>query len=358
LTHLRITGKLTDNFLFVSGFMKSAVTIADIAQAAGVSKMTVSKVLNQQPGISLKTQKRVLQIAQRLNYTPHHAARKLAGGKTNIIGVVVPSLESAFVSEVVHGVGQALEQASKDLLLFTDHPNNQRDRLFFLTRGLVDGLLVVLPRDLERYNHAQLRDHLPVVVVEPITQQGSFPQVSAENYLSTRKAIEHLIELGHRRIGMIKGVETVKSSHIRLQAYCDALKAAGIAPNEELIRPGNFNQKRGFEAALELLTLPNPPSAVFAANDLSAFGVYDAIKHRGLRIPQDISVVGFDDIFQASQVYPPLTTIHQPASEMGAAGTRLLLSLVQGLEPVMHQIELPTELIVRASTAPQEVKKR
>lgn len=312
--------------------------------------MTVSKVLNQQPGISLKTQKRVLAIAQKLNYTPHHAARKLAGGKTNIIGVVVPSLESTFTSEVVRGVGEALEQAGKDLLLFTDHHGPQRDRLFFVTRGLVDGLLVVLPRDLERYNHTQLRDHLPVVVVEPSTKQGNFPQVSAENYLSTRKAIEHLIELGHRRIGMIKGQENIKSSHIRLQAYLDALKSAGVSPEETLIRPGDFSQKRGFEATLELLGLPKPPSAVFSANDLSAFGVYDAIKHRGLRIPEDISVVGFDDCSQASQVFPPLTTVRQPASEMGAAGTRLLLSLVQGLEPVMHQIELPTELIVRAST--------
>ena len=331
--------------------MKGAsVTIADIARQAGVSKMTVSKVLNQQPGISLKTQKRVLAIAQQLNYTPHHAARKLAGGKTNIIGVVVPSLESTFTSEVVRGVGEALEQAGKDLLLFTDHLNPQRDRMFFLTRGLVDGLLVVLPRSLERYNHAQLRDHLPVVLVEPSNQAESFLQVTAENYLSTRKATEHLIGLGHHRIGMIEGDPRVKSSHIRLQAYRDALKAAGLPVKEALIRPGDFSQKRGFEAALELLDLPHPPSAIFAANDLSAFGAYDAIKHRGLRIPEDISVVGFDDCPQASQVFPPLTTVRQPASQMGAAGARLLLSVVQGLEPVMQHIELPTKLIFRAST--------
>lgn len=336
-----------------------SVTIADIARLAGVSKMTVSKVLNQQPGISLETQKRVLAIAQQLNYTPHHAARKLAGGKTNIIGVVVPSLESAFVSEVVHGVGKALEQAGKDLLLFTDHLNSQRERMFFLTRGLVDGLLLVLPRGLERYDHAQIRDHLPIVVVEPVNKTETFLQVSAENYLSTRKAIEHLLELGHRRIGMIEGESNVKSSHIRLQAFRDTLKAAGIVLRDELIRPGDFSQKRGFEAALELLDLPNPPTAIFAANDLAAFGVYDAIKHRGMRVPEDISVIGFDDIFQASQVFPPLTTVRQPAAEMGAAGARLLLSVIQGLEPVMEHIELPTELIIRASTRQvQEVVKR
>ena len=314
--------------------------------------MTVSKVLNRQPGISSETQKRVLAIARKLNYTPHQAARKLAGGKTNIIGVVVPALDSTFNSEVVRGAGEALEAVGKDLLLFTDHLNPQRDRLFSLARGLVDGLLVVLPRGLERYDQTQFRDHLPVVLVEPGDKAESFLQVSAENYLSSRKAVEHLLDLGHRRIGMIEGDGRVRSSHIRRQAYGDALKAAGIGAEAELVRPGDFTQRRGFEAALELLELPRSPTAIFAANDQAAFGVYDAVKHRGLRVPEDISVVGFADIPQASQVFPPLTTVRQPAGEMGATGARLLLAVVQGLEPPMRHLELPTSLIVRASTEP------
>jgi LacI family transcriptional regulator len=330
---------------------RSPVNLNDIARLAGVSKMTVSKALNSQPGVSAETSERIFQIAKNLNYTPHHAARKLAGGKTNIIGIVVPSMDSSFMSDVVHGIGMVLEQSGLDLLLFTDHVKAHQDRMFFASRGLVDGLLLVLPLSLERYNQTQLQNPLPMVVIEPITKDVNVPVVSSENYLSSRKAIEHLLELGHSRIGMIGGEPGVKSSHTRLQAYKDALKAAGIAINENLIRAGDFTQLRGFGATNELLELSQAPTAIFAANDLAAFGAYDAIKNRGLRIPEDISVIGFDDIFQASQVFPPLTTVRQPASEMGMAGTRLLLSMIQGLEPATHHLELPTELIVRASTA-------
>jgi LacI family transcriptional regulator len=327
------------------------VNLNDIARLAGVSKMTVSKALNSQPGVSAQTSERIFQIAKKLGYTPHHAARKLAGGKTNIIGIVVPSMDSSFMSDVVHGIGMVLEQSGLDLLLFTDHVKPHQERMFFASRGLVDGLLLVLPLSLERYNQTQLQNPLPMVVIEPITKDVNVPVVSSENYLSSRKAIEHLLELGHTRIGMIGGEPSIKSSHIRLQAYKDALKAAGIAINENLIRDGDFTQRRGFVATNELLDLEQPPTAIFAANDLAAFGAYDAIKNRGLRIPEDISVIGFDDIFQASQVFPPLTTVRQPASEMGMAGTRVLLSMIQGLKPATHHLELPTELIVRASTA-------
>lgn len=327
-------------------------TLTDIARLAGVSKMTVSKVLNNQPGVSRETYKQVMEIAQRLNYTPHYAARKLAGGKTNIVGMVVPSMESSFVSEVVHGAGKALEEAGLDLLLFTDHLNYPQERMFSVSRGLADGLLLVIPRSLERYDHPQLRAQLPMVVVEPLNQKGSLPVVCAENYLSSRKVVEHLLALGHHRIGMIGGNPKVKSSHLRLQGYRDALSAAGLPVNEQLIRPGDFTQMRGFAAANELLNLKEPPSAIFAANDVAAFGAYDAIKNHGLRIPEDLSVVGFDDIFQAAQVFPPLTTVHQPAFEMGTAGTRLLLSMIQGLEPAVNHLELPTELVIRASTGP------
>jgi LacI family transcriptional regulator len=330
---------------------RSPVNLNDIARLAGVSKMTVSKALNSQPGVSAETSERIFQIAKKLGYTPHHAARKLAGGKTNIIGIVVPSMDSSFMSDVVRGIGVVLEQSGLDLLLFTDHVKPNQDRMFFASRGLVDGLLLVLPLNLERYNQTQLPNPLPMVVIEPITKDVNLPVISSENYLSSRKAIEHLLELGHSRIAMIGGEPSIKSSHIRLQAYKDALKAAGIAIHENLICPGDFTQLRGFAATNELLDLEQPPTAIFAANDLAAFGAYDAIKNRGLRIPEDISVIGFDDIFQAAQVFPPLTTVRQPASEMGMAGTRVLLSMIQGLEPAMYHIELPTELIVRASTA-------
>lgn len=332
----------------------SPVTLADVATVAGVSKMTVSKVVNKQPGISEATRQRVLQAIEELGYTAHPSARALAGGRTNTLGVVVPSIEPQYISEVVRGADMVAYEAGLDLLISTTQEDtaHERQNVGRLTRGLVDGLLMVLPRSLERYAQALKQAHVPVVVVAAASGTMPFSLVDADHYGGARSAVTHLLELGHRRIGFIAGRLDTTASLERLRGYREGLLTAGLPFGPELIQQGNYLQQGGFAAAQALLDLPDRPTAIFAANDLSAFGVMEAVKDRGLRVPDDVSVIGFDDIPQAGQVHPALTTVRQPLVEMGAAGTRQLLNLLQGASSVTDRLVLPTELVIRASTAP------
>ncbi|ABF44130.1 LacI family DNA-binding transcriptional regulator [Deinococcus geothermalis] len=330
------------------------VTLADIASQAGVSKMTVSKVVNKQPGISEATRQRVLRIIEELGYTAHPSARALAGGRTNTLGIVVPSIGPQYISEVVRGADLVAYEAGLDLLISTtqEDTSHERQNVGRLSRGLVDGLLMVLPRSLDRYADALKQAEVPVVVVASANTTMPFPLVDADHYHGARLAVAHLLGLGHRRVGFIAGRRDTTASLERLRGYREGLLTAGLTPDPVLIRPGEYTQPGGFAAARSLLDLPDPPTAIFAANDLSAFGAMEAIKDRGLRVPDDVSVVGFDDIPQANQVHPALTTVRQPLVEMGTAGTRQLLNLLHGVGPVTDRLVLPTELIVRASTGP------
>ncbi|MFC4452551.1 LacI family DNA-binding transcriptional regulator [Deinococcus sonorensis] len=334
--------------------MRSAVTLADIASHAGVSKMTVSKVVNKQPGISEATRQRVLQAIEDLGYTANASARALAGGRTNTLGVVVPSIGPQYISEVVRGADLTAYDAGLDLLISTTQEDtiHERQNVGRLTRGLVDGLLMVLPRSLDRYAEALQQARVPVVVVASADSAVPFPLVDADHYHGARLAVSHLLELGHQRIGFIAGRRETSASLERLRGYREGLLTAGLPFDPGLVRPGEYTQPGGFAAARALLDLPQPPTAIFAANDLSAFGAMEAIKDRGLRVPDDLSVIGFDDIPHAGQVHPALTTIRQPLVEMGTAGTRMLLNLLHGGLPVTERLVLPTELVVRASTGP------
>ncbi len=332
----------------------SHATLADIARAAGVSSVTVSKVLNGQPGASAATRQRVQEIAQQFGYVPNLSARGLASRRTNLIGFVTHDLTVQYATEITRGMADALAHAELEMLISsTYHDERQeRKRVQFLARGLADGILLLAPRmeaDLAQW----LNDEkIPTVVIDPQRLDIALPSVSVQNYTGARAAAEHIIGLGHRRIGFIRGHPDFESSEDRHRGYLDALMAAGIEYHNELVRDGDYTQKRGFQAALELLNLTAPPSAILATADVVAFGALDAVRSRHLRVPDDVSVVGFDDVPQASQVYPPLTTVQQPLYEMGRAAVRLLLSYIRGEEPVTSRVVLPTELIVRASTAP------
>ncbi|WP_051935688.1 LacI family DNA-binding transcriptional regulator [Deinococcus sp. YIM 77859] len=330
------------------------VTLADVANLAGVSKMTVSKVVNKRPGISEATRQRVLQVIEELGYTAHPSARALAGGRTNTLGIVVPSIGPQYISEVVRGADLVAYEAGMDLLISTtqEDTSHERQNVGRLSRGLVDGLLMVLPRSLDRYADTLKQAQVPVVVVASANTSMPFPLVDADHYRGTRQAVAHLVELGHRRIAFIAGRRDTTASLERFRGYREGLLTAGLPFDPLLVQPGEYTQPGGFAAAQALLELPHPPTAIFAANDVSAFGAMEAVKDRGLRVPNDVSVIGFDDIPQANQVHPALTTVRQPLVEMGTAGTRQLLNLLHGVGPVTDRLVLPTELIVRASTGP------
>ncbi len=332
----------------------SLPTIHDIARQAQVSAMTVSRALNNRPGVSEDTRQKVHAVAQSLGYVANVQAKRLAGGQTNVLGMLVPDIGTEYVGEIVRGVGDALEKSGYDLLLYTTHrdPERERARLSGVAGGMADGLLTVLPKTIDSHLSMLEQLALPVVIVDHRGANTSLPTIGTDNLTGSREAVQHLAGLGHRRIGFITGDLSTGAAVDRLRGYREGLQAAGLPFDEALVGQGDFYQPRGFEAALELLRLPDAPTALFASNDVSAFGALAAVRELRLRVPTDVSVVGFDDIPSARQIHPPLTTVRQPLYEMGAAATRLLLSLLRGGEAAVPRISLPTVLVVRESTAP------
>lgn len=221
-----------------------------------------------------------------------------------------------------------------------------------LTRGLADGLLLVLPRTPGAYLETLRQYRFPHVLIDHRGVDEKTAAVAATNRQGAYDATEHLIELGHRRIGFITGAVDQLCAQDRLEGYKSALIAHGINFDPNLVREGDFFQPLGYTGASELLESPDPPTAIFASNDVSAFGVMEAIREHDLRIPSDVSVVGFDDIPQASHVHPALTTVRQPLEEMGRTATRMLLELIQDPLRPLERVELPTELVLRQSCCP------
>ncbi len=329
-------------------------TIHDIAREARVSAMTVSRALNGRPGVSETTRQKVESVAERLGYVANVQAKRLAGGKTQVVGMLVPDIGTEYIGEIVRGVGDALERSGYDLLLYTTQRDleRERNRLALVAGGMADGLLTVLPKTID--NHLAMLEQLklPVVVVDHRGANTHLPTVGTDSLTGARQAVAHLTGLGHRRIGFITGDLETGAASERLRGYREGLQAAALPFDAALVREGDFYQPGGFQGAAELLRLPDPPTALFASNDLSAFGAIAAVHDLQLHVPTDVSVVGFDDIPSAGQIYPPLTTVRQPLYEMGATTTKLLLSLLRGGGAAVPRTSLPTTLIVRQSTAP------
>lgn len=329
------------------------ITIFDVAREAGVSYSTVSRVINEK-GVSADKRERVLRAMAELGYVANLQARSLAGGKSRIIGLLVHSLTVGYFGEIARGVDEELAAAQYDLMLYTTHRRKGRESAYVtrLTRNLVDGLLLVLPTNADAYLETLRHRQFPHVLVDHQGVDFDVTSVGVTNQQGAFDGTRHLIELGHRRIGFITGEMGVGCARDRLIGYQEALRSAGIPINPALIREGDFLQPRAYICAQELLSLAEPPTAIFASNDVSAFGAMEAIRDRGLRIPDDVSIVGFDDIPQATQVHPALTTVRQPLAEMGRRAARLLFSQINEPGAPITRLELPTELIIRESAGP------
>ena len=327
------------------------VTIMDVAQEAGVSYATVSRVVNNKGYIKPETRERVMRAVTRLGYVVNQQARSLASGRSQVVGLLVPGVESAYIGEIIRGIDEELVSASYDLMLYTAHRRRTRESAYVaaLTQGMADGLLLVLPRDPSAYLETLRQRGFPYVLIDHQGVDDVGPAVGATNRQGGYDATRHLIELGHRRIGFITGRLEHGCSRDRLAGYQAALTEHGLDADPQLVREGDFTQPAGFRAARELLALLERPTAIFASNDVMAFGVMEAARVGGLRIPEDISIVGFDDIPQALHVHPPLTTIRQPLEQMGRLAARMLLRQIDDRRQPAERIDLPTELIVRDS---------
>lgn len=332
---------------------KLHVTLADVAERAQVSKMSVSRVLNGQPGVSEKTRQRILEAVEQLGYVPNSSSRMHTTG-AKLIALLIPDITTTYMGEILRGISGAAERLNYGLMLYTqgfiDHAQRTQYYLSLLNNSLVDGVLMVVPLDYEVIVDDLKAHDLPYVIIDHHSDTEDEPSVTATNRQGVRDAMRHLLALGHRRIGFITGRMDIACSQDRLQGYQDGLAEVGLPFDAELVREGDFLQPSGFKQGQALLQLQEPPTAIVASNDVMAFGVMDAAKAASLVIGRDISIVGFDDIFMASQTYPPLTSVRQPMASMGETALELLVTLLEGRTSFNLRRELPTELIIREST--------
>jgi LacI family xylobiose transport system transcriptional regulator len=325
--------------------------MADIAAHAGVSVPTVSKVINGRSDVSPGTRQRVEAAIRERGYRRAPRGMRVAP----LLEVIFNELESEWALEIIMGVERVAREHQLAVVLSEMHARRTPGR------GWIEGVLARRPTgviavlsDLPESTREQLRTRgIPLVAVDPTGEpHHDTPSVGATNWNGGLTATRHLLGLGHRRIGVISGPDTILCSRARLDGYRAAMDAAGVPIERQLIRHGNFHVQEGIKEGRALLRLPDPPTAIFAGNDLQALGVYQAAREARLHIPEDLSVVGFDDLPVAPWVGPPLTTVRQPLVQMAVAAARLVLRLANGEQPTQTRLELATELIVRASTAP------
>jgi LacI family transcriptional regulator len=334
--------------------INSKVTIVEVAEQAGVSFGTVSRVINNDIHVRKETRARVLATMQRLGFVANRQARSLAGGRSNSIGVLVPDLGTGYIGEIIRGIDAELSLSGLDLILYTTHRTASKEASYVanLATGMVDGLLLVLPRNPVDFIGNLTQRKFPFVLIDHQGAGCDCPAVGATNWQGGYNATEYLIQLGHQRIGFITGSMDLGCAVDRLEGYRSALRTHHVPEAPDLVFEGDFFQPDGYAGASALLDLPVPPTAIFASNDVMAMGVMDAVRNRGLRIPEDISIVGFDDIPQASLVHPAITTVNQPLEKMGRVATQMLLDLLLHPEKDVDRIELPTQLVVRDSCSP------
>ena len=332
-----------------------AVTIYDVAERAGVGIATVSRVLNTSPRVREATRQRVLAAIEELNYYPGAAARTLLSGRTRTIGFILcqsPNriFADAFLPEVLRGVGDAVQENGFRVLVHSVEDVSAPQAYIRLVREKhTDGIILSGPRSDDQQLPRLKAEGFPVVLLGQLPG-SDIPFVDVDNVGAARQAVNHLLGLGHRRVGMITNAPLAyTAARDRLAGYRQALEEARISFDEELVRYGDFREESGRVAMSQLLDLPEPPTAVFVASDMVAFGALVAIKQRGLTIPDDVALVGFDDVQLAHYVDPPLTTVQLPAYDLGYWAATLLTQLIDD-EPVEKQeILLQTELVVRQS---------
>jgi DNA-binding LacI/PurR family transcriptional regulator len=330
------------------------VTIRDVAEHAGVGVGTVSRVLNDNPSVRDATRQKVLTAIEALNYTPNPIARRLSLRKTLAIAVIVPFFTRPAFTERLRGVEYALADSEYDLILFNVETTTKRDAYFHDVprRERFDGLLIVSlsPRngEVERF----LQAGVPTVLVD--ARHPCLNRVVIDDVAGGRLATQHLIELGHRKIGFLgdqlENPFNFVSSRDRYEGYRQALADAGIPAQAEYQRHGEHGREQARHMAMDLLALPDPPTAIFAASDTQAFGVQQAAGDAGLEVPKDLSVIGYDDIEIAT--YFHLTTIRQPLFASGVEGVELLLDSIANPPDAPRRVLVPIELVVRDTTAP------
>ncbi|MGZ0084965.1 LacI family DNA-binding transcriptional regulator [Geobacillus sp. C56-T2] len=331
-------------------------TIKDIAKAAGVSVTTVSRALNGYSDVNEKTRQKIIDIAKRLNYSPNTLARGLVMNKTKTIGLLVSGLtkESAkdnFTFEVLAGVNEYVSEVDYDMVLFSTTSTKQREKTYtqLCRERRVDGVILQGIRTDDPYLHEVVESDIPCVLIDIPIESKTVGYVTTDNVEGAKMAVRHLVELGHRRIAMINGYEYAFVSEQRVKGFKEALLDAGLPVREYWIADGAFREEIAEQEALRLLEHYPEITAFFCASDLMALGVIKAAKRLGKRVPDDVAVIGYDDIILASYSSPPLSTIAQDKFAMGYEAAKLLIAMLEGRAESRVRM-LPIELKIREST--------
>jgi LacI family transcriptional regulator len=328
------------------------ITIVDVAKAAGVSHATVSRVLNNQGYIGQQTRLKVMAVVERLGYVANAPARSLAGANSYLLGMMVSEFYGNYVGELSRSVDHELSKSGYNLAIFPTHGQLEKETWYVnrIINGMVDGLIIMLPQNLNQYLPLLKAQHIPYVLLDSERADPDSAVISTTNWQGAYDATRYLIGLGHRRIGHVLGLETRLSSAERLEGYHAALRDSDIPIDPALVEPGYFRTDMGYEAACKLLALSNPPTAIFASNDASALGVLKAAEELGIHVPTDLSVIGFDG--QEKSELANLTTIHVPIPLVGRLAARALIDRVKNPDALPQRVMVATSLVIRKSCAP------
>lgn len=329
-------------------------TIRDVAREAHVSVATVSRVFNGGGPVREETSRRIRDIATNLRYVPHGTARSLITSKTSTIGVLLPDLYGEFFSEVIRGVDLAAQRNGYHLIVSSSHQDKSSVEAAMRTMwGRVDGVIVMSPDIDAEALVANLPQSHPVVLLNSAVRGASFDSVNIDNTGGARSVVQHLIAHGHERIAIITGAPRNIDGRERLLGYRSALRSASLERNTHFEAQGDFSEESGFKAVKSLLKLRIRPTAIFAANDSMAIGALSALREAGVNVPEEMAVVGFDDISIARYVNPPLTSVHVPIAELGERAMAKLVAALRDKEHhVRHRDVLGTTLVIRASCGP------
>ncbi|RKX41222.1 MAG: LacI family transcriptional regulator [Thermotogae bacterium] len=334
---------------------KKRATLRMIAEYAGVSIATVSRVLNNSRRVNPEIARRVIEIANRLSYRPNEVARGLVKGKIKTFGIVVPDIDNPFFSKICKAIQNTVRKEGYSVFLYnTDgKPEREKEIIENLVQRLIEGIFMIAPRmnPKEILELSKEYGFYPIIVDSRV-ENVMLSAVWVDNVTAFIRATEHLIETGHRRIGFVAGSLNVANSRDRLKGYLLALENNGIEKDDSLIYEGDFMISSGYKAAEYLLSLENPPTAILCSNDLMAIGVLRYLHDKGIKVPEQISVVGCDDIDVTASLYPPLTTVKQPIYEMGEIAAKMMLKYIKTGKLPPNSI-LHADLVIRDSTAPK-----
>ena len=327
--------------------------LTDVARAAGVSIATVSRVISHPEKVTSRTQLEVCKAMKELDYQPNRVARRLRqrGGKRHLLGLIIPDIQNPFFAEIARGV-EDVAYANQFAVMLCNSDEDLKKESFYLDvmrAESVDGVILPPINDRDPAVTKMAESGMPIVTVDRSLSDSTIDKVEVDNRQGTFDAVAHLIKIGHRRIGLITGRSNVSTARDRKLGYEQALAANEIPVDPDYIRTGDYKQASGVALADELLTLPVPPTALFVANNLMAVGAIEAIHKRGLKIPSDVAIIGFDDLPWADVFDPPLSVVKQPAYEVGRAAAELLLKRLGNPKLPPARLQLRPRLILRKS---------